>query len=510
MLGGWRTYGAAFVTGVLAALAMPPLYWLPLGVLGVCGFVLLWDAASSPKAALLRGWAWGLGHFAVGSYWILEAFYVPPGDYALLGPPMVLGLAAILGFFPGLAAGTSRWLAQRAPFLFNRGRRLFLLAIAWTAAEWLRGHIFTGYPWNPLGHVWAFSTALLQSASLFGIYGLGAFTFLVLAAPVAGWRAIVAGVALVGVAGLGGHAVLSSALESQEARGAPVVRIVQPNIAQHEKWRPQDQVQHINELLELSHRPGFSNLAAVVWPETAVPFIVDPLSPALPILATAAPPGGYLLTGVARGTEQARDGVWNSLIAIDGSGAIRAHYDKSHLVPFGEYIPFHRQLAPISGTVGGRGSFEEGDGPVTLSLPGLPPFSPMICYEAIFPVEIGDALSRADRPGWLLNVTDDAWFGMTPGPYQHYAQARLRAIELGLPLVRVANSGISAIVDGFGREVAATPLGSEGVLDGGLPEALPPTWQSRFGSATAAALGLTLLLLTFLGRKRGSAPAIAF
>ena len=171
-------------------------------------------------------------------------------------------------------------------------------------------------------------------------------------------------------------------------------------------------------------------------------------------------------------------------------------------MPFGEYVPFESVLERTGVTqfVQAPGGFTPGAGQPTLHAPGLPAAMPLICYEAIFPVEIGDAFSGAPRPGWLLNVTDDAWFGVTPGPYQHYAQARLRAIELGLPLVRVANSGISAVVDGYGREIASAPLGFEDVLDSDLPQALPPTWQSRFGSLTAAAIGSAFLALAFLGR----------
>ena len=363
-LRGWRAYGAAFLAGALAALAMPPLYWLPLAVLGIVVFVWLWQTAPGPKSALLRGWTWGIGHFAVGSYWIVEAFFVPPADYAALGVPIVAGLAVLLGFFPGLAAGVTRWLVRRWPALGGRYRRLILLAIAWTAGEWLRGHLFTGYPWNPLGHVWAFATPLLQSAALFGVYGLGTLTFLVLAAPTAGWRASLAALAALVIAGVAGEATMSTASDD-----GPLVRIVQPNVAQAEKWRPENRARQLAELMELSRRPGFDRLAAVVWPETAAPFIVEPGSPALAIMARAVPPGGYLLAGAARAEGRIEDGVWNSLLVIDGTGAIVAHYDKVHLVPFGEYIPFHKELAPVSGLIG-RGSFEEGEARVTIGLAG--------------------------------------------------------------------------------------------------------------------------------------------
>jgi apolipoprotein N-acyltransferase len=481
---GWRAWGVAFATGALAALAMPPLDWLPLGVAGVVVFVWLWDASATPRAALFTGWTWGLGHFAIGSYWILEAFFVPPADFKLAGPPIVFGLAAVLGFFPGAAAAAARWLVRRWPALGGRYRRLIVLALAWTIAEWLRGHIFTGYPWNPHGHVWILAPVLLQGAALFGVYGLSLFTFAILAAPIAGWRASVVALAVLALAGLGGWLSMMPPGE-----GGPRVRIVQPNTPQAEKWQRDTQTRQLGKLIDMSRQPGFDRLAAVVWPETAIPFFVTPNSRALPILATAAPSGGYLLTGAARSTDRPEDGVWNSLLAIDGAGAIVAHYDKVHLVPLGEYIPFHKELAPVSGMIG-RGSFEVGDGLVTLALPGLPPLSPIICYEVIFP---GAVTGPGARPRWLLNVTNDAWFGLSSGPYQHLASARLRAIEEGLPMIRAANTGVSAVIDANGRVLASLDMNREGIIDHAIPAARNATAYSRWGD------GMLLIIVLLLG-----------
>jgi apolipoprotein N-acyltransferase len=470
---------AAFLAGALAALAMPPLYWLPLAVLGIVAFVWLWQTAPGPKSALLRGWAWGTGHFAVGSYWIVEAFFVPPADFAWLGVPIVAGLALLLGFYPGLAAGATRWLVERWPVLGGRYRRLILLAIAWTVTEWLRGHLFTGYAWNPLGHVWAFAAPLLQSAALFGVYGLGTLTFLVLAAPTAGWRAAIAALVALAVAGFTGQSVMEAGTDD-----GPWLRIVQPNVAQAEKYRPENRARLLAELVEMSRRPGFDRLAMVVWPETALPFVIEPGSPALAIMARAVPPGGYLLAGAAYSKTRPEDGVWNSLLAIDGTGAIVASYDKVHLVPLGEYIPLHKQLAPVSGFIG-RGSFEEGESRVTISLPALAPFSPVICYEVIFPAAV---TGPGARPRWLLNVTNDAWFGVSTGPYQHLASARLRAVEEGLPMIRAANTGVSAVIDAYGRILASIDMQQQGIIDHRLPPARAATPYSRWGDWTLLAL----------------------
>ncbi len=496
-LTSWRAAGVAFLAGALAALAMPPLYWLPLAVLGIVAFVWLWDTAPGPKSALLRGWAWGTGHFAVGSYWIVEAFFVPPADFALLGPPIVVGLAALLGFFPGMAAGAAKWVTRRWPSSGGRYSRLLLLAIAWTIAEWLRGHVFTGYAWNPLGHVWAFATPLLQGAALFGVYGLGLLTFMVLSAPAGGWRASVVALIIVGAAGFAGQAAMAPI----DAPSGPLVRIVQPNTLQAEKWRPELRAQHMAKLVEMSRRDGFDRLAAVIWPETAPPFIVEPGSAALEYMATAVPPGGYLLTGAARGTRKREDGVWNSLLVIDGAGEIVATYDKVHLVPLGEYIPFHKQLAPVAGFIG-RGSFEVGESRVTLDLPRLPSFSPIICYEVIFPAAV---TGPGARPRWLLNVTNDAWFGLSSGPYQHLASARLRAVEEGLPMLRAANTGVSAVIDAHGRVLAALDMQQEGIIDHVIPPAREVTPYGRWGDGTLIALlMLTVALLAAMSRFRSS------
>ena len=486
MTNGWRAIGLSLLAGALAALAMPPLYWLPLAIVGIVIFVWQWDTAATPRQALLRGWAWGLGHFAVGSYWIVEAFYVPPADYGPLGVPIVAGLSVILGFFPGIAAGAARWLANRWPHLAGRYRRLLVLAVCWTVAEWLRGHVFTGYPWNPLAHVWAFTTPLLQGAALVGVYGLGTLSFIVLAAPIAGWRAMIAALVFVLAAGQVGDWVIAG----YSGPEGPRVRIVQPNVPQAVKWLPAGRNEQMKRLLDLSRRPGFDQLAAVVWPETAVPLVISPTSTALAVMASAAPPGGYLLSGAARNTGRNEDGVWNSLLVIDNDGRIVATYDKVHLVPLGEYIPFHRQLAPVSGLVG-RGSFEEGTGPATLALPGLPAVAPMICYEVIFPGAIVDS---SHRPRWLVNITNDAWFGLSTGPYQHLVSARLRAVEEGLPMIRAANTGVSAVIDSYGRILAMLDMEQEGVIDHALPPARAATPYSRWGDCT-----LLLLLAALAG-----------
>jgi apolipoprotein N-acyltransferase len=276
-----------------------------------------------------------------------------------------------------------------------------------------------------------------------------------------------------------------------------LVRIVQPNVAQSEKWRPENGSRQVAQLVEMSRRPGFDRLAAVVWPETAPPLIIDPGSPALQVMARAVPPGGYLLTGAARSTQRPQDGVWNSLLAIDGTGRIVASYDKVHLVPLGEYVPFHRQLAPVAGFIG-RGSFEEGESRLTISLPGLPPFSPVICYEVIFPAAV---TGPGARPRWLLNVTNDAWFGLSSGPHQHLVSARLRAVEEGLPMIRAANTGISAVIDAYGQILVSLGMQQDGIIDHQIPPAREATPYSRWGDAMLLILVVLLGVVLLVGRS---------
>jgi apolipoprotein N-acyltransferase len=256
------------------------------------------------------------------------------------------------------------------------------------------------------------------------------------------------------------------------------------------------------KLVEMSRRPGFDRLAAIIWPETALPFIIEPGSPALEVMATAAPPRGYLLTGAARGTGRRDEGVWNSLLVIDPAGAIVANYDKVHLVPLGEYIPFHKQLAPVSGLIG-RGSFEVGEDRVTLDVPGLPSFSPVICYEVIFP---GAVTGPGARPRWLLNVTNDAWFDLSYGPLQHLTSARLRAVEEGLPMIRVANTGVSAVIDAYGRVLASLDMTEEGIIDHALPQAREATLYSRWGDGILLVLLALMASCLAVGRSRIGRP----
>jgi apolipoprotein N-acyltransferase len=409
-------------------------------------------------------------------------------------------LSAALALYPACAALLVRISGARG------GARILALAAAWTVMEWMRGELFTGFPWNPLGNVWVASEEMIQLAALTGVFGLTLVTVLVSAAPAAlaqkgtlfrRWGPSAA--AAVGLVLIWGGGAWRLAGADVGVVPSVKLRIVQANIPQADKWRPALRDSHVAAYLELTGRRG-GGASHVIWPETAVPFAIAADHKRRHLIAKAIPKNGLLLSGSIRVRTKGRRliSIWNSLHAVDGSSRVVETYDKFHLVPFGEYVPL-REMLNFSKLTVGRQDFTPGPGPRTIELPGLPPFSPLICYEAIFPGRVTDATKR---PGWLLNVTNDAWFGNSAGPYQHFASARMRAVEEGLPLVRAANTGISAVVDSYGRVTARLDLGRRGAFDASLPRALavPPPF-ARYGNVTIL---LFALGIAFAVRKRST------
>ena len=521
---GWRRRAIAFVSGALGALALPPLSLFPLIAVPLTIAVWLIDGAQdhgsgrpltgSLRAAFGAGWWMGFGYFLAGLWWVGSALLVEADKFAWALPLAVVALPAVLAIFPAAGFALARALWSPGP------ARIFALAFGLGLAEWARGLLFTGFPWNDLGMALGVNLALAQTASLVGLHGLTFLSIAIFAAPATLWRVsqnrlnlaptIAAALALAALAGFGAWRLMAPA--SPVLPGVKL-RLIQPDVGQDDaSFGPQNKQAILRRYFDLSERAtspdrtGVKDVTDLIWPESAFPFILSRDPQALSEIVDFLNGGATLITGAAR----VEDGggrpprYFNSIEIVGRSGLSAERYDKRHLVPFGEYMPFAGLLerAGVTQMVDIPGGFEPGSGRRVLHVPGLPDAMPLICYEAIFPNELGDLLTGAARPGWLLNVTDDAWFGLTPGPYQHYAQARLRAIELGLPLVRDANSGISAVIDGFGREIAVAPLGAEGVLDAELPVALAPTWQSRFGSAGAMLIALAFLAAALAGRGR--------
>jgi apolipoprotein N-acyltransferase len=359
-----------------------------------------------------------------------------------------------------------------------------VLTAAYALAEWLRGHILTGFPWNLAGYGWGASLAVLQSVSLFGVYGLTLLTILFgasLALFAERGRASFLPVALT-ILFLGfwaGGALRLSAHPTQFVSGVRL-RLVQPDVAQADKYLPSLRIRHWQELMDLSRLQHGPAPTHIIWPEAAPPFLLARVPWALGDVAALTSGNTVLMTGAAR-AEEGQNGkpILHNSFYIFAKGQLLATYDKFHLVPFGEYVPFPATLHTlgIDKLVNQPGSFESGAAPQTYRVPGAPPVGPLICYEILFP----DEVAAPRLPGWFVNVTDDAWFGppSSSGPYQHFLVARVRAIEEGIPVVRAANTGISAIIDPLGRVLVSLGVNKAGILDSGLPQALPATFFDR-------------------------------
>jgi len=511
----------AFVAGALSALAFAPFNIFPILFLTVPVLVLLIDGSTVPEGtglvrrllpAAVAGWAFGFGFFVAGLWWIGAALLVDADQFAWAMPLAVIALPAGLALFWGFGAAVAR-------LAWPEGwPRILVFASAFAGAEWLRGHLFTGFPWNAFGYALTPAPIMMQSAAVVGLWGLTLAALIIFAAP-----AVLADVArrtdrgrtvfLIATAALLlahiAYGALRLSVASEDFVPDVHIRVVQPSINQNEKWVEANADAIFKRYLELSDsasspaRSGVGSATILVWPESALPFFLSERPDAVAALAALLPPGTTLLTGAARyepaaGNEDAR--VFNSVLVIGDDGAILDVYDKVHLVPFGEFLPFQgfleslgiRQITELPG------GFSAGPRRRTMTLSTAPPFAPLICYEIIFP----DAVTEpGNRPGWLLNLTNDAWFGDTPGPRQHFLEARVRAVEEGLPLVRSANSGISAIVDGYGRVLEGLGVGQSGVVDGDLPASLAPTIYVRFGDW----LFLGLLAMVAFG---GFAPGL--
>ncbi|MFQ5534518.1 MAG: apolipoprotein N-acyltransferase [Sphingomonadales bacterium] len=486
-LTGWRRNLCALAAGVLATGALPPAHAVPLLLVSFPCLVWLIDGSRRPREAFFAGWWFGFGYFAAGLYWLANAFLVEAETFAWLIPLAVLVLPAALSFFTGAAMAAARLVWTGGP------ERVAVVALAWCIGEWLRGHLFTGFPWNLIGYVWTFSDAMIQTTAVVGSYGLSLLTVLIAASPAAmAGRDSTGATRMPMILGaLLGCVLFAGGMVRLATTGIVAVpdvrlRLVQANVPQDEKWRLDKRRDNFVRHMTMSESSGWDRVTHLIWPETAVPYFIENEPFRLALISRVTPPGGMVLTGAARLNRGGKDEfeLWNSFHAIDPHGKIVASYDKSHLVPFGEYLPLRSVLGwfGIDKLVPGGTDFSPGPGVRTLKLPGLPPVSVLICYEAIFPAAVADP---RDRPQWLLNITNDAWYGRSAGPYQHLDMTRLRAVEEGVPLVRSAGTGISAVIDPLGRIVRSIGLGERGVLDAELPAALsviPP--YARFGDWT--------------------------
>lgn len=519
-LQGWRALAFCAVLGALANLAFPPFFFWPAFAAALSGLIWSLDAArlsAKPRwAAFWRVAAFGFAYYLVGMHWIAWAFLVNPGAHLIfIWMPLVLlpgGLAALLAGF--VSIGFRFWCAGPA--------RLIVFAVAFMFGEWFRSSLFGigGLPWNLPGMIWAPGEAISQSASLWGIYGLSALTVVAMASPATladarargttGSRAVPVIVAAIVFGAIWGWGARRLGEIPETPPEGPVVRLIEAGIPQNVKHQPGMAEKVVLRFLALSGPDTASSPRTVIWPEGALPYYLFEWPEALEVIANATGTRKFIVGTPRRelvGTDDER--AYNSLVVVDRSSAMRPSpqfYDKHMLVPFGEFMPFSgvlkavglktlQDLAP--------GGFEPGPRPSSMTVPGLPPFGPLICYEAIFP---GLSPNGADRPQWLINVSIDAWFGELMGPAQHAAQARYRAIEEGLPMARVASRGETGMIDAYGRWTAkgapADPAlygpDPEGwrssVVDAAIPAAADPTPYSnwRDGLFWLILLGLNL------------------
>lgn len=508
-LRGWRRYGAALLLGIVLAAAQAPLSLWPLAFLAFIGLLQLDDGGidlAAKRRSFFTLFAFCYGYFVAGHYWIGISFFVDAAKFAVLLPLPVLGLPIVLAVFPA----TGAWLA----WLIARGNRvacMLLMPFGWLVGEWLRGHVGTGFSWNLIGYVWGDWPAAMQLAAFIGAQGLGLLTMLAasgVAIALLGGRQRIALVlpALFALA----MGLASLRMPADIAMQPDVnLRLVQPSIEQTLKWQDDLRQQHLQQHVALSLQPSQKPLTHVIWPETAIPYLLEEEPGLRDALAKRLAPGTILITGAPRrealsgqASGNPRDiAVYNSVFALGSDAQIAARYDKVHLVPFGEYLPFRKILKPLGldAVAAGAVDFSPGRDMTPIAIPGLPFARVLICYEAIFPDESMQQLDGG-KPvaGLLLNLTNDAWFGRSSGPYQHFVAAKFRAVEQGLPLVRAANNGISAIVDPYGRVTVQLGLDEVGVVDGGLPAATaqrPP--YARIGDAPLLAFAIVILIAAF-------------
>jgi apolipoprotein N-acyltransferase len=512
---GWRRAGIAFVAGAASALALAPFNAWPILFLTLPMLVWLIDGSAAGRwggawNAAVAGWCFGLGYFLAGVYWIGYAFLVDAKTFGWLLPVAVGGLPAYLALYTALGLAVARLIWVRGPV------RLLALPVALTAAEWLRGHLLSGFPWNTFGYALTEPLALAQSVSLVGVWGLTFLSVAIFATPAVladdssdtphPFRAPV--LALVLLAAMMGFGLARLATHKTGYVEGVKLRIMQPNVPQDAKFNYAAKGEIMAHYLRLSNRAtgpqskGARDFTYLIWPESAFPFFLTREPDALAQIAALLKPHTELITGAVRAAQSSSPGhlrAYNSVYVIDPDGSIRGIYDKVHLVPFGEYLPFEPWLEKLGlqNLTKQVGGFLAGDRRRAMDVPGAPKMLPLICYEAIFP---GQAVPHGERPGWIVNLTNDGWFGISTGPYQHFQQARVTAIAEGLPLVRAANTGISGVIDPLGRVVKSLPLGVDGVIDAPLPRAIAPTPYADYGDY--AMILFMVVSLAIIGRRR--------
>lgn len=489
---------SALGCGMLLSTALPPFYqlWAAFIAFSFCLFLCSKVEKNHSLAAI--GYWFGFGYFALGFYWIGNALLVDIERTGWLYPITLLLNGAFFGVFTVL------------PFMLTKCVRplllkILILAAAWCLCEWLRGFLLTGFPWNPLSSVLAFNPSLLQTLTWWGTYGLSAILVIIFSLP-AIWlvcpnykslASIIVSVVLLLFIWQHGHCVISHRPQINDGRSI-MVRLVQPSIPQSLKWDRNILEQNLKEYVELSHSADSSYVDFTVWGETAVPFDITYDESHRKQVRNASPRYGHLITGFLRYEPvDGRYRPYNSFVVINRKGEIGGIYDKSHLVPFGEYIPFRQYLPdwvkPVANTISEFGRGKQYD---TIKIDGYPEFAPLICYEIIFSDEI---VRKENKPKWAVVLTNDGWYGLSSGPYQHLVAAQMRAVEEGISIVRSANNGISAVINPYGEITAQIPLDVRDSIDATIkPDEARQTLFGHYGNIISVSMSCVLLLLALL------------
>ena len=502
--------------GAIAATGFAPLELWPVTLVAFALWLKLVHDAPTLRRALATGWLFGLGHFAINNNWIQHAFDFQDKMPPALGYLAVVLVALYLAIYPMLAAGLA-WRLASPRAAGDRATApgpsyVLVFSAAWIASEWLRATMFTGYAWDPLGLIWLPLSGVARIAAWIGSYALSGVTILAAGALLLliGRRRVFGGIVVVAIA------IAAIAFAGPRAPASDPqrrVRVVQPNVDQVAVRAPNYAQDTLRRLVALSGRPG-PVPRLIVWPEGTVdPFLEDgyprwwyfrgqAAATRAQIASTLGPADRALVGGSALffDNQQEVSGAGNSIFVVGPDAHLGGRYDKAHLVPYGEYLPMRTLLEPIglSRLVAGEIDFVPGPGPRSLAVPGFGKVGMQICYEIIFS---GEVVDRSDRPALLFNPSNDAWFGNW-GPPQHLAQARMRAIEEGLPIVRATPNGTSAVIAADGRLLGTVPRHTAGAVEVAMPQPLPPTLFSRLGNWMAAIVALAMLALAAVLRRR--------
>lgn len=503
---GKGRYFCAFLFGICLTLAFPPVFIFPALFMAFTGWVWLLEASENKKQAWWLGWWFGFGHHVTGIYWISIALGADGGQFLWMLPLTLCALPAYSALFSGFAG---------LAFFFTRTlepvSRVLLLGLFWVISEYGRTLLFYGFPWNLLGYVWTITDVTLQAASVLGVFGMGLWAITLGTSPSLLAHQKKRPVLLIFAVSLA--IIVAGALRLHQAptiveqqKEATLVRVVQGNIKQSLKWNEAYQYHALQSYMQMSSQPTDSGKAPdyIVWPETAMPFLFESHSSFAKLLATIVPQNGKLITGVVRRDESH---IWNSMQVLDAKAGVTAVYDKHVLVPFGEFVP----LRPILSTLGvekitqGMMDFSAGSGARLLPMSDGTAIQPLICYEVIFPFYHPHGKIAPLAPSWIVTITNDAWFGTSSGPYQHLEMARMRAVEQGRPLVRAANTGISAGFDAYGRIINKIPLNKEGVIDMFIPtKQNVSTWHIRLGEKITLLLGIIYILYVVISLRKNT------